>query len=178
MTRLFGHTVQFPDLAYVAWEKMPGGRIPTKPMIDLVPDFVIEVLSEGNTHGEMSRKRREYFHAGVELLWMVDHRSRTVTVFTTPTNGTVFTEGQILNCGRVLPGWKVDIADLFSRRPYERPHTPASPCASLPRARTEPDVSCLIGRLREFVLASSLDIGTTRIVGTIEKRQLPEARCF
>ena len=89
-----------------------------EPMPDLVPNFVIEVLSEGNTYGEMSRKRREYFHAGVELLWMVDHQSRTVTVFRSPTVGTVVTEGQSLDGGSVLPGWEVDIADLFSRRPY------------------------------------------------------------
>ncbi|MCF7963670.1 MAG: Uma2 family endonuclease [Pirellula sp.] len=115
MTRLFGDTVRAPDLAFVAWERMPGGRIPKEPVPDLVPNFVIEVLSAGNTYGEMSRKRREYFHAGVELLWMVDHRSRTVTVFRTPLDATVVTEGHNLDGGNVLPGWKVDIADLFSR---------------------------------------------------------------
>jgi Uma2 family endonuclease len=115
MTRLFGDTVRGPDLAFVAWERMPGGRIPKEPVPDLVPNFVIEVLSAGNTYGEMSRKRREYFHAGVELLWMVDHRSRTVTVFRSPLDATVVTEGHNLDGGNVLPGWKVDIADLFSR---------------------------------------------------------------
>ena len=115
MTRLFGDTVRGPDLAFVAWARMPGGRIPKEPVPDLVPNFVIEVLSVGNTYGEMSRKRREYFHAGVELLWMVDHRSRTVTVFRTPQDATVLTEGQNLDGGNVLPGWQVDIADLFSR---------------------------------------------------------------
>ena len=115
MTRLFGDTVRGPDVAFVAWARMPGGRIPKEPVPDLVPNFVIEVLSVGNTYGEMSRKRREYFHAGVELLWMVDHRSRTVTVFRTPQDATVLTAGQNLDGGNVLPGWQVDIADLFSR---------------------------------------------------------------
>jgi Uma2 family endonuclease len=115
MTRLFGDTVRAPDLAFFAWARMPGGRIPKEPVPDLVPNFVIEVLSVGNTYGEMSRKRREYFHAGVELLWMVDHRSRTVTVFRTPQDATVVTERQNLDGGNVLPGWKVDVADLFSR---------------------------------------------------------------
>jgi len=115
MTRLFGDTVRGPDVAFVAWARMPSGRIPKEPVPDLVPNFVIEVLSIGNTYGEMSRKRREYFHAGVELLWMVDHRSRTVTVFRTPQDATVLSEGQNLDGGNVLPGWQVDIADLFSR---------------------------------------------------------------
>ncbi len=115
MTRLFGDTVRGPDVAFVAWDRMPSGQIPKEPVPDLVPNFVIEVLSIGNTYGEMSRKRREYFHAGVELLWMVDHRSRTVTVFRTPLDATVLSEGQTLDGGKVLPGWQVDIAELFGR---------------------------------------------------------------
>lgn len=54
-----------------------------EPIPDLVPNFVIEVLSSSNTYGEMSRKRREYFYAGVELLWMVEHPTRTVTLYRT-----------------------------------------------------------------------------------------------
>jgi len=115
MTRLFGDTVRGPDVAFVAWDRMPGGQIPVEPVPDLVPNFVIEVLSVGNTHGEMSRKRREYFQAGVELLWMVDHRSRTVTVFRAAQDSTIFTDEQKLDGGNVLPSWQVDISDLFSR---------------------------------------------------------------
>ncbi len=115
LTRLFGDTVRGPDVAFVAWDRMPNGQIPKEPVPDLVPNFVIEVLSVGNTYGEMSRKRREYFHAGVELLWMVDHRSRTITVFRTPQDVSVYTEVQKLDGGSVLPGWLVDITDLFSR---------------------------------------------------------------
>lgn len=115
MTRLFSDTVRGPDVAFVAWTRLPDGRIPTAPIPDLVPNFVIEVLSVSNTYSEMSRKRREYFHAGVELLWMVDHRSRTVTVFRSPQDALVVTEGQTLNGGKVLPGWQVDVAELFSR---------------------------------------------------------------
>ena len=115
LMRLFGDTVRGPDVAFVAWSRMPGGRIPEEPVPDLVPNFVIEVISVGNTYGEMSRKRREYFHAGVELLWMVDHRSRTVTVFRTTQDAIVVSEGQNLDAGNVLPGWQINIGELFSR---------------------------------------------------------------
>lgn len=115
MTRLFSDTVRGPDVAFVAWSRLPGGRIPTDPIPNLVPNLVIEVLSPSNTYSEMSRKRREYFHAGVELLWMVDHRSRTVTVFHSPQDALVVAEGQMLGGGKVLPDWQVDVAELFSR---------------------------------------------------------------
>ena len=68
MTRLFGDTVRAPDVSFFAWDRLPNRRIPTEPVPEIVPNFVIEVLSSGNTYAEMSRKRREYFHAGVQLL--------------------------------------------------------------------------------------------------------------
>lgn len=115
MTRLFGDTVRGPDVAFVAWNRMADGRIPTAPIPDLVPNFVIEVLSTSNTYAEMSRKRREYFHAGVEILWMVDHRARTVTVFRSAQEAAEYKDEAIIDGGQVLPGWKVNIGELFSR---------------------------------------------------------------
>lgn len=115
MTRLFGDTVRGPDVSFVSWDRMPDGQIPTDPIPALVPNFVIEVLSTGNTYAEMSRKRREYFQAGVQLLWMVDHRTRTVTVFRSSLDATVFSDDKTIDGGEVLPGWQVSIADLFSR---------------------------------------------------------------
>ena len=62
LSRLFGDTVRGPDVAFVSWGRLPDG-IPSVPVPDLVPDFVIEVLSASNTRGEMSRSlaRAEIF---------------------------------------------------------------------------------------------------------------------
>ena len=114
MTRLFSDTVRGPDVAFIAWSRLPKGRIPTDPIPDLVPNFVVEVLSVSNTYSEMSRKRREYFHAGVELLWMVDHRSRTVTVFRSPQDAVVVTDSQTLDGGKVLPGWQLNVSEYLT----------------------------------------------------------------
>lgn len=115
MTRLFGDTVRGPDVAFVARQRLPQGQIQRAPIPDLVPNFVVEVLSPSNTYAEMSRKRREYFQAGVQLLWMVDHRSRTVTVFRSALDATVCSDDRVIDGGDVLPGWQVNIAELFSR---------------------------------------------------------------
>ena len=100
---------------------VPASRIRCVPapgtatMEDVIRLSESEVLSVSNTHSEMSRKRREYFYTGVELLWMVDHRSRTITVFRSPQEALVVPEGQTLDGGKVLPGWHVDVAELLSR---------------------------------------------------------------
>jgi Uma2 family endonuclease len=48
---------------------------------DLAPDLAVEVLSEGNTKAEMVRKVREYFEAGVRLVWLTDPKKRTAREF-------------------------------------------------------------------------------------------------
>ncbi|XZE18595.1 Uma2 family endonuclease [Pirellulaceae bacterium SH449] len=63
---------------------------------------------------DVTRLRREYLHAGVELLWMVDHRTRTVTVFRSAQDATVYADDDIIDGGNVLPGWQVNIGELFS----------------------------------------------------------------
>jgi len=114
MSRLFADTVRGPDVAFVSWSRMPGGRLPTDPVPDLVPDFVIEVLSLGNTRAEMARKRREYFQAGVRLVWMIDPRRRTVAVFTAADSVTIAQEFDRIDGGDVIPGWVVDLEKLFA----------------------------------------------------------------
>ena len=114
-TRLFDKTVRAADVAFFSWERMPDGKLPTHPVPELVPDFVVEVLSISNTRGEMARKRREYFQAGVRLVWMVDPQSRTVAVYTDPESFSVATEEEIIDGRDVLPGWKVDLGRLFAK---------------------------------------------------------------
>lgn len=114
MSRLFGDTVRGPDVAFVSWSRLPEGRIPTDPVPLLVPDFVIEVLSVGNTRSEMSRKRREYFQAGVRLVWMIDPRCRTVAVFTSPETVRIAEEFDQIDGDKVLPGWTVELEMLFA----------------------------------------------------------------
>ena len=80
MMRLFPKNVRIPDVAYVAWHRIPGGRMPAAPIPDLAPDLAVEVLSKSNTSAEMKRKRREYFAAGSSLVWLVDPESRSVSV--------------------------------------------------------------------------------------------------
>lgn len=114
MLRLFPGLVRAPDVAFISWSRVPGGRIPEEPVPDLVPDLAVEVLSQTNTPKEMARKRREYFKAGVRLVWMVDIRERTVTVFTAPDQSEVLNVAESLDCGAVLPGFTLALSELFA----------------------------------------------------------------
>jgi len=63
----------------------------------------------------MSRKRKEYFTAGVLLLWEINPDARTATVYTSPSDSTVLNEQQILTGDPVLPGFQLALAVLFAQ---------------------------------------------------------------
>ena len=74
-----------------------------------------EILSKSNTPAEMKRKRREYFEAGVKLVWLIDPKTRTANVYTAPEEPTFIDRDGVLDGGNVLPGFKLPLAELFAR---------------------------------------------------------------
>ncbi|MGL6097023.1 MAG: Uma2 family endonuclease [Fimbriiglobus sp.] len=117
--------VRFPDVSFVRLDRFPGGVVPKQPIIDLAPDLAVEVLSPSNTRGEITRKLKEYFLAGVRLVWVADPDSHTVRVFTAPDAVTELTEQHTLTGGDVLPGFAVSVAKLFAKLPPAKPKKPA-----------------------------------------------------
>lgn len=109
--------VRIPDVAFVSWDRLPNGQVPLAKVPEVVPNLAVEVLSEGNTRREMDRKLKEYFLAGVDLVWYVDPDERTVRVFTSPDDVATLTEKDTLTGGAVLPGFAVPVADLFASLP-------------------------------------------------------------
>jgi Uma2 family endonuclease len=114
MVRLTSGLVRIPDVSFVSWDRLPGRRVPSKPIPRLAPNLAVEVLSETNTKREMARKLREYFKAGVVLAWLIDPKARTVTVYTAVDHSVVLDETQTLDGAPVLPGFHLPIAELFA----------------------------------------------------------------
>lgn len=115
MVQLFPGMVRIPDVAFYARHKFPTGEPPDEPIPDLYPDLAVEVLSRSNTPREMQRKLKDYFFAGVRLVWYVDPETRTVEVYTAPDQVTRLAEADTLTGGPVLPGFAVPVAAVFSR---------------------------------------------------------------
>ena len=103
-----------PDVAFVGRKRLPGGKFPVEACPTLVPDFVVEVLSPGNTKAEMARKRIEYFAAGTQLVWIVDCAHRSVAVYTSPSDAVVVGQDEVIDGGNVLNGFSSPVADFFA----------------------------------------------------------------
>jgi Uma2 family endonuclease len=112
--RLAPGLVRIPDVAFVSWDRLPNRVIPDEPIPDLAPDLAVEVLSESNTAEEMERKLKDYFFAGVRLVWLIDPEKRIADVYTAPDQSVRLDEGQSLNGGDVLPGFTLPLTELFA----------------------------------------------------------------
>ena len=114
MMRLFDNTVRISDVAYVSWDRLPNGRVPEVPVPALAPSIAVEVLSQSNTVAEMSRKREEYFSAGVRQVWEIDIRDRIATIYIDPETHEVINEQGKIRCDELLPGFELDLARVFA----------------------------------------------------------------
>src|SRR5438874_429025 len=109
-----GGTVRGPDLSFTSWDRLPGRRRPTEPIPLDVPNLVVEVLSPSNTKREMALKRDEYFGGGVQLVWEIDPRQRTVRVYTALDKFQDLTAANTLTGDPVLPGSTLPLHDLLA----------------------------------------------------------------
>ena len=105
-------TVRGPDLAFVARGRLPPGPAPAG-FLRLAPDLAVEIVSPSNTWTEMAAKVRDYLEAGVRLVWIVDPRSRTVTVHELGATPVITRPEAELTGGDVLPGFSTPVGGLF-----------------------------------------------------------------
>ena len=105
-------TVRAPDVAYVAIERIPQ----TEPVgfFPGAPDLAVEVLSPGDPAGDVLAKVQDWLDAGCRAVWVVDPKTRTVSVYHSRRQITVLSESETLDGGEVLPGLRVAVADLFA----------------------------------------------------------------
>jgi Uma2 family endonuclease len=100
------------DVAYIAADAKPAS--PRKAgYIDGPPVLVVEVLSPSDTIEEIDDKVDEYLEAGVSIVWVVDPRHSTVTVFRPDAKPQLFNADQELTAEPFLPGFRVAVGDFF-----------------------------------------------------------------
>lgn len=103
-----------PDVAFLSIDRLPSGVFPKDAYPRLVPNLVVEVLSPGNTKGEMTRKRLEYFHSGTQVVWIVDCTHRTVAVYSSVEDVVVVSDKEAIDGGIALPEFRTHVKDFFA----------------------------------------------------------------
>lgn len=120
MMRTFPDQVRIPDVSFISWDRYPADEVPDEAISSFMPNLAVEVLSPGNTKGEMDRKLRDYFVAGVELVWIIDPKTQSAKVYTSPEDVQRIGKTGYLDGGMVLPGFRLSLKELFARTKRRR----------------------------------------------------------
>ncbi len=105
-------TVRAPDFAFIAKEHLPTQE-PAEAFWPGAPDLAVEVLSPGDTSGEVAEKVSEWLECGCAAVWVVDPKLKMVTIYQSPTKAQVVTAGQTLSGDPTLPGFSCLVDELF-----------------------------------------------------------------
>ena len=106
-------TVRKPDVSFVRFGGFPGGT-PSTGYDAIVPDLAVEVLSPNDLAYEVDEKREEYRQAGVPLVWIINPQTKTVQICRADGSVAILHEPDELSGEAVLPGFRCQVADLFS----------------------------------------------------------------
>lgn len=63
----------------------------------------------------MRDKMRDYFDAGTLRVWMADPKTRTVTIRRADGSDTIFRDADRLEDPDVLPGFELEMRELFEK---------------------------------------------------------------
>jgi Uma2 family endonuclease len=105
-------TVLGPDTAFVRRERVEKTAI-SKGYRFGAPDLVVEVNSPRDNIQKIERKIQQWLSAGAQLVWSVDPKTRTVTVYEGPERVTVLGEADELTGGDVVPGFRLSVTEVF-----------------------------------------------------------------
>lgn len=106
-------TVLAPDLAFVTRDRIPATGIPHK-YFPGAPDLAVEVVSPGDTIHEVDEKVERWLGAGARLVWVVNSRTRNVTLHASGRAPRILTEQQTLDGEEVVPGFHVAVREIFT----------------------------------------------------------------
>ena len=105
-------TVRAPDASFISRARLDEvGE--TDDYWPGAPDLVVEVISPNDRYTDVEAKVAEWLDAGVRMVIVVNPRRRSVRVHRSPTEVDDLVEGDSIDGGDAVPGWRMPISGLF-----------------------------------------------------------------
>ncbi len=104
--------VRIPDVSFVSWERVPEDG-PPEGYWPQPPNLVAEVISPNDNATDIQEKVRDYLGAGVQIVWVVWPKLRSITVHLPDGSSRVLGVESDLDGGDILPGLSIPIASIF-----------------------------------------------------------------
>ena len=106
-----------PDVSFVANDRIPAGGLPNDGFIPVVPTLAVEVVSPNDLDSEIAAKVEDYLAAGVERVWVVLPKQRTVTIhYPDGTARRIGADGTLTSgdAGFTTDGFELRLDELFT----------------------------------------------------------------
>jgi len=111
-TRLRPARTRGMDVAFISYQRVPKGKLPTG-FARVPPELIVEVLGEDFGWADMKVKIAEYQEMGVDMVWVADPARRTVTQFPLGLAPVEIGPDERIDGGKILPGFAIPIARFF-----------------------------------------------------------------
>jgi Uma2 family endonuclease len=100
-----------PDLIYVSFDRLPESWNENA-ACPVSPELAIEIISPGQTFGQMTQKAGSYLAGGVLQVWVVDPAAKSVTVFYVDRAPKTYMNDEIIT-DDLFPDLAIEIDRLF-----------------------------------------------------------------
>jgi Uma2 family endonuclease len=106
------NTVRTPDVAFISWEQVEAtgnvsGYFPG------APNLAVEIILPNDNYSDVEEKVFEWLSSGVQMVIVINLCKRTVVVYYSDSRVRYLTEQNMLEGGKVVPGWRIPVRDLF-----------------------------------------------------------------
>lgn len=99
-----------PDIAYLTKEQVKL----TKKGEDVVPEFVIEIISSDDEIIKVRNRLSEYFKYGAKVVWLVFPDGGEIDVFTSYKQVKICTGNDVCSAAPVLPDFEIVVSELLN----------------------------------------------------------------
>jgi Uma2 family endonuclease len=106
-------TVRGADVSFVAAARLHATRRPVG-FWRGAPDLAVEVASPDDTVNEGEQKVDDYLNAGCRMVWVVNPRRRTVTIYRPGAAPAIVGDTQELDGQDVVPGFRCRVSEIFA----------------------------------------------------------------
>ncbi|AHJ30272.1 Uma2 family endonuclease [Nodularia spumigena CS-584] len=108
--RLPNKDLRAPDVSFIRADRLKRS---TEDYAELLPDLVVEVKSKTDSLDKLREKIQEFISLGTQIGILIDPRTRTMEVYLL-SEKIVLQNNDVLTLPDLLPGWEVNIAEIWS----------------------------------------------------------------
>lgn len=106
---LTGIQMRRPDIAYFTKTQVKNMKD-----FEVIPDFVIEIISTYDNLNKVEEKITEYFKAGVKVIWNILPEQKLIYVYTSRKQVQICMDDDICSAKPVLPEFEIKVSEIFA----------------------------------------------------------------